>query len=156
MKEKRKVELVVISDVHLGTFGCHAKELLHYLKSIDPQHLVLNGDIIDVWQFSKKYFPTAHMKVIRYLMKLIQKGTRVTYITGNHDEAFRRFVGFEMGGFELKNKLLLLFLIFQSLKISSMHFKTMKFLSLMLGHRICDLKASFFKNQHVFPRFRKC
>ena len=107
MKEKRKVELVVLSDVHLGTFGCHAKELLHYLKSIDPQHLVLNGDIIDVWQFSKKYFPTSHLKVIRYLMKLIQKGTRVTYITGNHDEAFRRFVGFEMGGFELKNKLLL-------------------------------------------------
>ncbi len=30
---KKKVELVVISNVHLGTFGCHAQELFNYLKS---------------------------------------------------------------------------------------------------------------------------
>ena len=46
--KKRKVELVVISDVHLGTYGCHANELLQYLKSINPKTLVLNGDIIDI------------------------------------------------------------------------------------------------------------
>jgi hypothetical protein len=33
---KRKVE-VVISDVYLGTYGCHARELLDYLKSIKPK-----------------------------------------------------------------------------------------------------------------------
>lgn len=107
MSKKRKVDLVVISDVHLGTFGCKAQELLNYLHSIEVKHLVLNGDIIDVWQFSKKYFPTPHMKVIRYLLKQVQKGVRVSYLTGNHDEAFRRFSGFEIGSFELKNKLLL-------------------------------------------------
>ncbi len=48
---KRNVELVVISDVHLGTYGCKAKELLRYLNSIQPKTLVLNGDIIDIWQF---------------------------------------------------------------------------------------------------------
>jgi hypothetical protein len=32
--EKREVEIVVISDAHLGTYGCHAKELHHYLKNI--------------------------------------------------------------------------------------------------------------------------
>jgi UDP-2,3-diacylglucosamine pyrophosphatase LpxH len=59
---KRKVELEVISDVHLGTYGCHAKELLKYLKSIDPQRVILNGDIIDVWQFKKRFWPKSHMK----------------------------------------------------------------------------------------------
>ena len=56
---KREVDIVVISDVHLGTYGCHAKELLKYLKSIKPKMLILNGDIIDIWQFSKSYWPEA-------------------------------------------------------------------------------------------------
>jgi UDP-2,3-diacylglucosamine pyrophosphatase LpxH len=50
--------------VHLGTYGCHAKELLRYLKSINPKTIVLNGDIIDIWQFSKRYWPKSHMKVV--------------------------------------------------------------------------------------------
>ncbi len=53
--KKRIIEVVVISDIHLGTYGCHAKELLQYLKTIQPQMVVLNGDIIDVWQFKKRY-----------------------------------------------------------------------------------------------------
>jgi UDP-2,3-diacylglucosamine pyrophosphatase LpxH len=67
MGQKRKVEVVVISDVHLGTYGCHADELLNYLKSIKPKKIILNGDIIDIWQFSKNYWPAAHMKVLKYL-----------------------------------------------------------------------------------------
>ena len=55
------------------------------------------------------------------------------------------FCGAESGRITEIKKQILLFLIFQSLKISSMHVKTMKFLSLMLGYRICDLKAYFFK-----------
>ncbi|MCB9236045.1 MAG: UDP-2,3-diacylglucosamine diphosphatase [Bacteroidia bacterium] len=104
---KRKVEIAVISDVHLGTYGCHARELVHYLKSIDPQTLILNGDIVDVWQFSKSYWPKAHMKVVKQLMGMISKGTRIYYITGNHDEILRRFVGFEMGNFRIVNKVIL-------------------------------------------------
>lgn len=106
-KKKRKVELVVISDVHLGTYGCHAKELLRYLKSVKPETLVLNGDIIDIWQFSKNYFPKSHMQVIKHITGLIAKGTKVYYITGNHDEMLRKFVGFEMGNFSIENKVVL-------------------------------------------------
>ena len=102
--DKRKVDLVVISDVHLGTYGCHAKELLKYLKSIQPKRLVLNGDIIDIWQFKKHYWPKPHMKVIKHLTGLISKGVEVTYITGNHDEMLRKFNGFEMGSFSIVNK----------------------------------------------------
>ena len=58
---KRHVDVVVMSDFHLGTYGCHAQEILTYLKSISPRLLILNGDIIDGWQFSKHYFPAVHM-----------------------------------------------------------------------------------------------
>lgn len=104
---KRKIEVVVISDVHLGTYGCHAKELLAYLKSIRPKTLILNGDIIDIWQFSKRYWPKSHMKVVKELMGIISKGTKVYYVTGNHDEMLRRFEGFRLGSFRIVNKVLL-------------------------------------------------
>jgi UDP-2,3-diacylglucosamine pyrophosphatase LpxH len=54
--KKRSIDVVVLSDVHLGTYGSRAIELVNYLKSISPKILVLNGDIIDIWQFSKHYF----------------------------------------------------------------------------------------------------
>ena len=89
--EKRSVDVVVISDVHLGTYGCRARELVNYLRSITPSILILNGDIIDGWQFSKHYFPPAHINVIREIMSMASNGTRVFYITGNHDEMLRRY-----------------------------------------------------------------
>ena len=89
--KKRSVELVVLSDIHLGTYGCHAKELLAYLSSIKPKTLILNGDIIDIWQFRKSYFPKSHLKVVKKLIDFASKGTKVYYITGNHDEMLRKF-----------------------------------------------------------------
>ncbi|MCJ8210732.1 UDP-2,3-diacylglucosamine diphosphatase [Mucilaginibacter sp. RS28] len=104
---KREVDIVVISDVHLGTYGCHAKELLKYLKSIKPRKLILNGDIIDIWQFSKSYWPEAHMKVIRRILKFVTDGVPVYYLTGNHDEMLRKFADFNLGTFQLLNKMVL-------------------------------------------------
>ncbi|SFF00167.1 UDP-2,3-diacylglucosamine diphosphatase [Thermoflexibacter ruber] len=104
---KRKPEIVVISDVHLGTFGCRAEELLDYLRSIKPKMLILNGDIIDIWRFSRRYWGKAHNEIIRRILKLMIKGTQVYYITGNHDELLRRFPEFHAGNFHLVNKLVL-------------------------------------------------
>ena len=104
---KRSVEIVVISDVHLGTYGCHAKELLQYLKSIKPGMLILNGDIIDIWQFNKSYFPESHLKVLRRIMKFITEEVPVIYLTGNHDEMLRKFTDMHLGSFQLLNKLVL-------------------------------------------------
>ncbi len=106
-KNRRPVDIVVISDVHLGTYGCRAKELLKYMKSIHPKHVILNGDIIDIWQFKKRYFPKAHIKVVKQIMNWIADGVKVDYITGNHDEMLRKFVGFKMGSFQIENKLIL-------------------------------------------------
>jgi UDP-2,3-diacylglucosamine pyrophosphatase LpxH len=104
---KRHIELVVLSDLHLGTYGCHADQLLDYLKSIDPQTLILNGDIIDIWNFSKNYFPKSHMQVLRQILKMTEKGTTTYYITGNHDEALRKYSGLKIGKFHLEDKLIL-------------------------------------------------
>jgi UDP-2,3-diacylglucosamine pyrophosphatase LpxH len=104
---KRNVDVVVISDVHLGTYGCKAKELLRYLNSIQPKTLILNGDIIDVWQFKKSYFPKSHLKVIKKILSFVTKNTEVYYITGNHDEMFRKFADFELGRLKICNKICL-------------------------------------------------
>jgi len=105
--KKRAVDIVVISDVHLGTYGCRATELLKYLKSIKPKKVILNGDIIDIWQFSKRYWPETHMKIVRKLMKFVVEGVDVYYLTGNHDELLRKFADLHMGKFHLQNKLIL-------------------------------------------------
>ena len=105
--KKRKVEVVVISDIHLGTFGCHAKELLKYLSSVKPKILILNGDIVDIWQFRKSYFPSSHLKVIKKIISLSTKGTKVYYLTGNHDEFLRKFTDLHLGNISLLDKLTL-------------------------------------------------
>jgi UDP-2,3-diacylglucosamine pyrophosphatase LpxH len=103
-RRKRDVELVILSDIHLGTYGCHSEELLKYLKSIRPKRIILNGDIIDMWQFSKRYWPQSHMQIVKHITGLLSKGTKVTYLTGNHDEMLRKFAGFRLGNFQIANK----------------------------------------------------
>jgi len=105
--KKRKPQIVVISDVHLGTLGCHAKELLNYLNSIQPEKLILNGDIIDIWQFRKSYFPKSHLAVIKKILEMNAQGTEVIYITGNHDEMLRKFSDTILGDFSIVDKLVL-------------------------------------------------
>jgi len=107
MKSKRPLDVCVISDLHLGTYGCHAKQLNSYLKSVEPKTLVLNGDIIDIWNFRKRYFPKDHLKVVRTILKMAAAGVDVHYITGNHDEALRRFSSTVIGKIQLSNKFVL-------------------------------------------------
>ncbi len=104
---KRKLDVLVLSDIHLGTYGCHAKELLHYLKSVKPKTVILNGDIIDIWQFSKRYWPKSHMKVVKHLMGWMSKGIKIYYIPGNHDEMLRKFAGWKLGSLRIVNKVVL-------------------------------------------------
>jgi UDP-2,3-diacylglucosamine pyrophosphatase LpxH len=103
--KKRNVEIVIISDVHLGTYGCHASELCSYLSSIQPGMLVLNGDIVDVWQFRKRYWPEDHMQVLKKIIGFMAEGVPVYYLTGNHDDMLRRFSDFELGPFKLLDKM---------------------------------------------------
>lgn len=104
---RRELDIVVISDVHLGTYGCHAKELLNYLQSIKPATLILNGDFIDGWQFRKKYFPKTHLLIIQEIIQMSARGSKVYYLTGNHDDVFRMFSDVSAGSIHLRDKLVL-------------------------------------------------
>lgn len=106
-KRKRDVELVILSDIHLGTYGCHAEDLLRYLKTINPKKIILNGDIIDMWQFTKRYWPKSHMQVVKHITGLLAKNTKIVYLTGNHDEMLRKFSGFRIGSFQIDDKVVL-------------------------------------------------
>lgn len=83
-----------ISDVHLGSKYCKAKQLLQFLDRIEFEQLYLVGDIIDLLAMKKRvHWPAAHNKVISRFMKLARrKNSRVIYIPGNHDFAFRSIV----------------------------------------------------------------
>lgn len=104
---KKILDICVISDVHLGTYGCHAEELLAYLKSIKTKALVINGDFIDAWQFKKKYFPKSHLELIDHVLQMAISGVKVYYITGNHDDVLRKFSDISIGHIELRDSLVL-------------------------------------------------
>ncbi len=105
--EQRNLEVAVISDIHLATHACKAKSVLKYLKSIAPKILVLNGDIIDSWRFSRSYFPKSHLKLVRYMIKMLERGVKVYYVSGNHDEFLRKFNLSELGNLKIVNKLII-------------------------------------------------
>ena len=104
---KRPLDIVVLSDIHLGTVGCHALELLQYLNSIDPKILILNGDFVDVWNFKKYYWPESHMMVLRTLLTMMTNGTDIYYLTGNHDEVLRKVSSLQLGPLFIRDKLVL-------------------------------------------------
>lgn len=103
--KKRRLEIVVLSDVHLGSYACHAEELLTYLSSIEPKTLILNGDILDAKKMRNNYFPPSHLKVVKKIFSLAAKGTVVHYITGNRDEPFRKIDDIYMGAIQVSNRL---------------------------------------------------
>lgn len=106
-KTTHKYRTLWISDVHLGTSGCKAEHLVDFLKQNECEQLYLVGDIIDGWKLkSNFYWPQEHTNVIRRILTKSKRGTKVTYITGNHDEFLRKFVEYrlEMGNIQVVNE----------------------------------------------------
>ena len=93
---------IFISDLHLGTPGCQANELLAFLKAHPSDYLYLVGDIVDGWQLRRRwYWPQAHNDVVQKLLRRARKGCRIVYVPGNHDEFARGFIGHQFGGIEV-------------------------------------------------------
>ena len=88
MNKGKHFRTIVLSDLHLGTSGCKAKEVTEFLKQYRCERLILNGDIIDGWQL-KKYgnWKKKHTAFFRVVLKMMDKhDTRVIYLRGNHDD----------------------------------------------------------------------
>lgn len=103
-RPKTKLRTVWISDIHLGTRGCNAEMLVDFLSTIQCDTLYLVGDIIDGWKLRKSWhWPEAHNEVVRRILKIAHRGTRVVYVVGNHDEMLRDYIGFSFGGVEIVN-----------------------------------------------------
>lgn len=101
-RPKRRYRTIWISDVHLGTRGCNAEMLVDFLRAVECETLYLVGDIVDGWRLKKGwYWPDAHNEVIRRILKMAHRGTRVVFVVGNHDEMLRDYAGLTFGGVEL-------------------------------------------------------
>ena len=99
----RRFRALFISDVHLGSRGCQADQLLDFLRFHDADTIYLVGDIVDGWQLRTAwYWPQAHNDVVQKLLRKARKGTRVIYVPGNHDEFLRGdYYGTHFGGIEV-------------------------------------------------------
>lgn len=94
-----------ISDIHLGTPGCQADFLIDFLRFNQSWDLYLVGDIVDGWQLRKHwYWKQSHNDVVQKVLRKSRKGTRVTYIAGNHDEVLRQFIGLAFGDIRIVNE----------------------------------------------------
>jgi UDP-2,3-diacylglucosamine pyrophosphatase LpxH len=101
-RHRLRFRTIFISDTHLGTAGCNAELLFDFLKSVECETLFLVGDIIDGWRLKKGWFwPTRHNDIVRRVLKMAKKGTRVVYVPGNHDEVLRDFIGLGFGDIEI-------------------------------------------------------
>ena len=95
----RTYRAVWISDTHLGTKGCKAGYLLHFLRDIRTKNLYLVGDIIDGWSLRRNWFwDSTHNRIVRHILKASTRGTYVSLVCGNHDEFLRNYAGFQFGG----------------------------------------------------------
>ena len=96
-----------ISDLHLGTRGCQAELLLEFIKYNNSEKLYLVGDIIDAWALKNSwYWPQLHNDVVQKILKKARNGTKVFYISGNHDEIVRKFTPITFGEVKIENQLI--------------------------------------------------
>jgi UDP-2,3-diacylglucosamine pyrophosphatase LpxH len=99
---KRRYRAIWISDVHLGTRGCKADDLLNFLKNTESDTLYLVGDIVDGWRLRKSwYWPQAHNDIVQKILRKARKGTKVVFVPGNHDEFARDYAGLLFGDIEV-------------------------------------------------------
>jgi UDP-2,3-diacylglucosamine pyrophosphatase LpxH len=100
-----RIEALFISDVHLGSKGSNAGQVLEILKHYKPDYLFLVGDIVDGWLLKRKFrWPQSHTNVLRKILSYSKNGTKVIYIPGNHDEFMRDYNDFQFGNIEIHNE----------------------------------------------------
>lgn len=90
---------IVLSDIHLGSSGSKANEVVAFLKKNTCDTLILNGDIIDGWQL-RKYgvWKKKHTRFFRTVLKMMEnQKTEVIYLRGNHDDFLDQVLPLRIG-----------------------------------------------------------
>ncbi|HMG15938.1 MAG TPA: UDP-2,3-diacylglucosamine diphosphatase [Saprospiraceae bacterium] len=87
---RRLLDLVILSDIHLGSSACFAIELMEYLKSIKPEKLIINGDFCDFREEKFKKIPTEHKRILEEIENMSSTGTLVYFIQGNYDKGLNK------------------------------------------------------------------
>lgn len=105
--KKRELDVVILSDLHLGTYGCQSKELNKYISSINPKIIILNGDIFDGHMFNRKHFDKGQFEFLYNILSFIKHNKKVYYLVGNHDEFLREFEDIEINNFVKCDRLIL-------------------------------------------------
>lgn len=96
---------IVISDVHLGTEHSKTQELADFLKTVNCDTLIMNGDIIDGWHLQKSgkgKWKKEHTDLIKIIMKMMENhNTKVVYVRGNHDDFIDYLAPFTFNNIEI-------------------------------------------------------
>lgn len=76
-------DALVVSDIHLGSDVCCAKQLTDLLSNLpDTKRLILNGDVFDSHDFRR--LKKHHWKVLSLIRKLSDQ-IEIIWVAGNHD-----------------------------------------------------------------------
>ena len=102
-----KYHAAFISDIHLGTKRSEIDRAIHFLKDQEFEHLYLVGDIIDGVAIKRKEFwNDSSNDFLSEVLKKAKLGTKVTYLTGNHDKFLEDFWGNDFGGITISDEVL--------------------------------------------------
>lgn len=100
-----KIDALFISDIHLGSKGSNAEDVLELLKKYQPNTLFLVGDIVDGWLLKRRFrWPQSHTNVLRKILSYSKNNIKVIYIPGNHDDFLREYGEFSFGNIEVHNE----------------------------------------------------
>ena len=101
----KKWRTIIMSDLHLGARQSQTDKILKFLKENKSEILILNGDIIDGWALkSNNKWNNDCSKIFRKFMKRSEKGTKVIYIRGNHDDFLKPFIPFTLNNIQIVRK----------------------------------------------------
>jgi UDP-2,3-diacylglucosamine pyrophosphatase LpxH len=96
---------IFVSDLHLGTHSCQAKDFLEFLRKNEAETIYLVGDIVDFWRIRHRpYWTQEQNDILQKILRQGRKGTRIVLLPGNHDEAFDAFTGWRFGNIEVRSE----------------------------------------------------
>lgn len=102
-----KVRSIFISDVHFGSSRCQAEKLVEFLEQFEAETLYIVGDLIDGWALRARIlWNDSYSYALGEIIRMMRQGTKVIYVTGNHDDFLRMFAPITLGGISIVNQVI--------------------------------------------------